>query len=77
LTEVNPLPVEDLLRGLRKAVEKRRIREFNSLVPQAAKLHPFTFCVKLGMPVLTERLRGEECVRCKHFILNGGVCDPL
>jgi len=71
------MPVEDLLRGLRKTVMKRRIREFDSLVPQAARLHPFTFCVRRNMPVLTERLRGEECVRCKDFVLNGGVCDPL
>jgi len=74
---VKPLPVEDLLRGLRKSSEKRRIREFNSLVPKAAKLHQFTFCVKRGMPVLTDRLRGEECVKCKDFVQNGGVCDPL
>jgi len=70
------MPVKDLLR-VRRAVEKRRIREFNSHVPKASRLHPFTFCVKRNIPVLTERLRGEECVKCEYFVQNGGVCDPL
>jgi len=57
--------------------EKENIEWFNKMVPRAAKLHPFTYCVKERKVVETRKLKGEDCVRCKEFVLNGGVCDPL
>ena len=53
------------------------IRKFDELVPKAAKVHNYTWCVKRKRPMPTAHLKGEECCRCPHFVLNGGTCDPL
>lgn len=50
---------------------------FNELIPKAAKLHTKTFCMKKGEVKKTEELTGEECLNCKMFVANGGLCDPL
>ncbi len=50
---------------------------FDLLVTTAAHHHFQTWCVKRQVPVLTRNLRGRECCPCRHYIGNGGVCDPL
>jgi len=57
--------------------EEEKIRKFNELVPKAARVHAYTWCVRRQCAIPTISLKGEECVRCKEFVLNGGVCDPL
>jgi len=54
-----------------------RIRRFDELVERAAMAHEWTYCAKVRMRRLTEKLRGEECVPCIQFVVNGGSCDPL
>lgn len=56
---------------------KTMIDEFNALVSEAMRHHPLTWCVKRGYARDTSSLRGEECLRCREFVLNKGVCDPL
>jgi len=53
------------------------IQAFDELVPKAAKIHMFTWCVKRQMPLFTLHLHGRECCQCRHFIGNDGICDPL
>jgi len=53
------------------------IRMFEELIPKAAKLHTYTWCVKKQATVLTILLDAEECVRCSEFVLRGGICAPL
>lgn len=53
------------------------IRQFDELVPRAAELHALTWCVSRQIPISTQSLRGEECCLCRHFVVNGGICDPL
>ena len=54
-----------------------KIEDFNKLVHKAMNIHSFTFCIKRDKFVITEDLRGEECLFCNEFVLNNGVCDPL
>jgi len=56
---------------------KVMIDEFNALVSEAMRHHPLTWCVKRGYAIGTSSLRGEECLRCREFVTNGGICDPL
>jgi len=56
---------------------EEKIVEFDSLVLKAAKIHKFTWCVRLQCSIPTLFLRGERCCRCSEFVLNNGVCDPL
>lgn len=51
--------------------------EFDRLVHGASKVHAATYCVKRAMPIPTINLKGRECVACKEFFENKGVCDPL
>lgn len=60
-----------------KLREEENIKWFNSMIPKAAKLHHLTYCVKKRKVIETRKLKGEECVRCREFVLNGGICDPL
>jgi len=53
------------------------VKEFLVLKENAKLTHPFTFCVAKQVDVPTDMLIPEECLNCKHFILNGGICDPL
>jgi len=55
----------------------KRIADFDNLVPQAAKVHFFTFCEKKRHKRETRSLRGYECCNCFSFVLNGGTCDPV
>lgn len=52
-------------------------RQFDDLVVKVAELHTFAWCVERQAPVLTRSLQGRECCLCRHFVVNGGVCDPL
>lgn len=56
---------------------ERCIRWFNRLVPRAAGVHARTWCVARQIPIVTFSLRGQECCPCPHFVVNGGICDPL
>uniref|UniRef100_A0A6M3MAP8 Uncharacterized protein n=1 Tax=viral metagenome TaxID=1070528 RepID=A0A6M3MAP8_9ZZZZ len=53
------------------------VRSFDRLVPKAAELHSMTWCVKGQEARRTLTLEGRECCNCSHYILNGGICDPL
>lgn len=53
------------------------IKAFDRLVPGAAELHPNAWCVRQQMVIMTRDLKGRICCPCKHFVMNGGVCDPL
>lgn len=55
----------------------KEIMAFERMVAKAAGLHAMTWCVKIEWPRWTLSLRARECLRCEHFICNGGVCDPL
>jgi len=56
---------------------ERCARWFTRLVPKAAEIHPWTWCVRDQRARLTMGLEGEECCYCPHYIENGGICDPL
>lgn len=58
-------------RGLGMDEEK-----LDELIKQAVKMHRETYCIKKGF-ILTTCLKSEECLKCEHFILNGGICDPI
>jgi hypothetical protein len=60
-----------------KMSKEEQIQKFDEFVPKVAKVHPQTWCFKKVQLVLTVTLKGEECVNCQHFVLNGGICDPL
>lgn len=53
------------------------VKAFNRLVFKAYMLHTFTWCIKRQKAIFTASLRGEECLRCEHDLLQGGICDPL
>jgi hypothetical protein len=57
--------------------EEEEIQKFNKLIPKAAQVHEYTFCVVKNLKIKTLELKGEICVKCKEFILRGGICDPL
>lgn len=61
----------------KKLSKEDSIKRFNELVPKAAKVHQYTLCFQRQTMIPTESLKGEECVECSYFILNGGICDPL
>jgi hypothetical protein len=54
-----------------------RMEEFRGLQEMAVRLHPYSWCVKVQLAVPTGHLSPRECVTCPHYILNGGICDPL
>ena len=56
---------------------EERIQEFDRLVPRAAELHTYTWCIESRWPIFTKSLKGQKCLRCRHFAGNGGICDPL
>jgi len=56
---------------------KKQIEEFDRMARKAAQLHELAWCVKQHWPRFTLSLKGRECLRCEHFVMNGGVCDPL
>ena len=56
---------------------EEEIQAFDRLVPRAAELHTYTLCVRSGLTVFTWSLKGQECLRCRHFVGNDGICDPL
>ena len=57
--------------------DQEDLDQFDQLVPRAAQLHELTWCVKRQWTRFTDGLRAEECMYCPHFVLRGGVCDPL
>ena len=50
---------------------------FNQLLQSKAKFFPITYCQKEKLIGNTKDLKGEECIICPFFILNGGICSPL
>jgi len=56
---------------------KKDLERFDRMVAKAAQLHVGTWCVKRHLVIPTAQLKGEECLNCREFILNGGACDPL
>lgn len=52
-------------------------KEFLELLPNAARLHPLTWCVKHQKAVWTSQLWALRCWECPEFVLNSGICDPL
>jgi len=54
-----------------------RVKWFRELSLKAAKLHTFAWCVKRQAVVMVRNLDADECVACKAFVLNDGMCDPL
>jgi hypothetical protein len=53
--------------------------EFLSLYQQLFEGNstPYRYCVKQQHPVEFAILPDLKCWECEHFVLNGGVCDPL
>ena len=56
---------------------ERTFRQFDDLVVKAAELHPNAWCVRQQMVIITRDLKGQVCCPCKHYVVNGGICDPL
>ena len=56
---------------------EKRIKSFNDLKLQAARVHFLTWCIKRQRGIPTIQLKGNECCICEEFILNKGICDPL
>ena len=56
---------------------EKAIRAFDGLVPKAAELHTYTWCIESRWPIFTRSLKGRKCLRCRHLVDNGGICDPL
>lgn len=54
-----------------------KYEEFDKLVIMAYEMHNFTYCIKKRDAIFTYELKGKECLNCKEFILNKGICDPL
>ena len=60
-----------------KEIEKDHIKRFDALVQKKSRFIPTTYCQKEKRIKLTKDIKGEECLICSFFILNGGICDPL
>ena len=54
-----------------------RIRLFDKMALKAAEGRSMIWCAKRSWPIWTASLKGRECLRCRHLIKNGGICDPL
>lgn len=64
-------------KGVTSEPTDEEIAEFDKLVLEAYQLHEFTWCVDAQSKRWTKGLQGKECLRCKEFVLLGGICDPL
>jgi hypothetical protein len=62
--------------GQAKMDKAEQIRQFDKLIPKAAKVHP-RWCFKENKLLLMGMLKGKVCYNCQHYVLNGGICDPL
>lgn len=53
------------------------LEEFRKLKELAIRVHPHTWCIIKQVSKFTRDLNAMECVDCKEYILNKGICDPL
>lgn len=56
---------------------EEEIVAFERLVSMAAQGHRLTWCVKRQWSIHTLSLSGQQCLRCEHYMGQGGICDPL
>lgn len=53
------------------------VEQFKKLREMSVKLHMHTYCIKKQDVIFTRNLKPIECINCKEYILNKGICDPL
>lgn len=86
--EINDIPVDPADQQLTDSCSRisrimSRIRKtvaMNDSFEQIRILHSETdqsYCSKIGVQIRTLDLDVDMCTTCKHFIMNGGECDPL
>ena len=62
---------------MKREPTEEEITSFDRLVTRADELHSYAWCVKKQRPRYTAGLKGQECLRCEDFVMNGGGCDPI
>jgi len=77
LEDAEPVTEEDLEEPALNFGLEERIRQFDGLVGEAARLHPLTWCPREQSVDITMILEGRVCCQCPFFVTNGGICDPL
>jgi len=50
---------------------------FDKLREMATEIHPYSWCVIRQKAIPTSHLIYDECSKCKEYILNKGICDPI
>ena len=53
--------------------------DFKDLIALCKKHFPrgHRWCMRIQMPRTVMSLKAEECSKCVHLLMNGGICDPL